>query len=148
MRDRAPATARRIRQWRTAWICLALAIAVHVTDEALTGFLPVYNGIVEGLRTRHPWVPLPTFTFPVWLGGLVLGVLLLLALTPFVSRGRGWIRVVSLILGTLMLGNALGHLGASIYWGRVAPGAYSSLVLLIAALALLVTAGRARVQGA
>jgi len=30
----------------------------------------------------------------------------------------------------------------------VAPGAYSSLVLLIAALALLVTAGRARVQGA
>jgi len=148
LRDRAPATARRIRQWRTAWICLALAIAVHVTDEALTGFLPVYNGIVEGLRTRHPWVPLPTFTFPVWLGGLVLGVLLLLALTPFVSRGRGWIRVVSLILGTLMLGNALGHLGASIYWGRVAPGAYSSLVLLIAALALLVTAGRARVQGA
>ena len=148
MRDRAPATARRIRQWRTAWISLALAIAVHVTDEALTGFLPVYNGIVEGLRTRHPWVPLPTFTFPVWLGGLVLGVLLLLALTPFVSRGRGWIRVVSLILGTLMLGNALGHLGASIYWGRVAPGAYSSLVLLIAALALLVTAGRARVQGA
>src|SRR3990172_12173105 len=62
--------------------------------------------------------------------------------------GSGWIRVVSLILGTLMLGNALGHLGASIYLGRVAPGAYSSLLLLIAALALLVTAGRARVQGA
>ena len=143
-----PPTAKGIRQWRTAWVCLALAIAVHVTDEALTGFLPVYNGIVEGLRTRHPWMPLPTFTFPVWLGGLVLGVLLLLALTPFVSRGRGWIRVVSLILGTLMLGNALGHLGASIHWGRVAPGAYSSPVLLIAAVALLVTARRARVQGA
>jgi hypothetical protein len=41
-----------------------------VTDEALTGFLPVYNGIVERIRAGHSWIPLPTFTFPVWLGGL------------------------------------------------------------------------------
>jgi hypothetical protein len=138
----------RMAQWRAAWVGLALALGLHVTDEALTGFLPVYNQVVEGVRARHPWVPLPTFTFPVWLGGLILGVALLLALTPVVSRGAQWIRVVSVILGVVMTGNALGHLGASVYWGRLAPGVYSSPLLLIAAIALLVTASRARVQGA
>jgi hypothetical protein len=138
----------RIAQWRTAWVALALALGLHVADEALTGFLPVYNGVVEGIRARHPWVPLPTFTFPVWLGGLILGVLVLLALTPVVSRGALWLRVVSVILGVLMAGNALGHIGASVYWGRLAPGVYSSPILLIAAMALVVTAVRAKVQRA
>jgi hypothetical protein len=138
----------RIAQWRTAWVALALALGLHVTDEALTGFLPVYNGVVEGIRANHPWVPLPTFTFPVWLGGLIVGVLLLLSLTPVISRGAQWIRVVSIILGVVMSGNALGHVGASLYWGRLAPGVYSSPVLLIAAVALLVTASRAKGQRA
>jgi hypothetical protein len=102
--------------------------------------------VVEGIRAQYSWVPLPTFTFPVWLGGLILGVLLLLALTPVVSRGAPWIRVVSLILGVVMTGNALGHIAASVYWGKFAPGVYSSPLLLIAALALLVTASRAKVQ--
>ena len=140
--------AARVRHWRAAWVCLALALALHVTDEALTGFLPVYNAIVRVIRGRQPWVPLPTFTFPVWLAGLVLGILLLLALTPVVSRGARWIRVVSLVLSIVMIGNALGHLGTSLYWGHVAPGAYSSPVLLLAAVALLVTAARAKVPGA
>lgn len=130
----------RVRRWRAAWIGLALALGLHVADEAMTGFLPVYNDIVGGIRARHAWVPLPTFTFPVWLGGLVLAVLLLLALTPVVARGARWIRMVSLVLACVMIGNALGHLGASVYWGRIAPGACSSPVLLFAALALLITA--------
>ncbi len=138
--------ANRIVQWRAAWLGLTVALGLHVTDEALTGFLPVYNGLVEGLRANHPWVPLPTFTFPMWLGGLVVGVVLLFALTPVVSRGAPWIRVVSIILGVIMTGNALGHLGASLYWGRLAPGVYSSPLLLIAAATLLATAFRARLQ--
>ena len=137
-----------IVHWRNAWICLALAIALHVTDEALTGFLPVYNGMVEAARSKYPWIPLPTFTFPVWLGGLILGNVLLLALTPLVSRGQGWMRAASVILALLMIGNACGHLGASVYWGRPAPGVYSSPVLLIAAVALLITAVRAKVRRA
>jgi hypothetical protein len=140
--------ATRVRHWRAAWVCLAVALALHVTDEALTGFLPVYNGIVGEIRASLPWLPLPTFTFPVWLAGLVLGILVLLALTPAVSRGAHWIRVVSLVLSIVMIGNALAHLGASVYWGRVAPGAYSSPLLLLAAVALLVTAARAKVRGA
>jgi hypothetical protein len=135
-------------QWRNAWVGLALSLGLHVTDEALTGFLPVYNSIVEALRAEHPWVPLPTFSFPVWLGGLILGVVLLLGLTPIVARGARWIRVVSVILGVIMTGNALGHIGASVYWGKLAPGVYSSPILLITALALLITASRATVAGA
>jgi hypothetical protein len=138
--------ATRIAQWRTAWVALALAIGLHVTDEALTGFLPVYNGLARGFRARHPWMPLPTFTFPIWLGGLILGVLLLLSLTPVVSRGAQWIRAVSVLLAVIMIGNALGHIAASLYWGRLAPGVYSSPLLLLAALALLVTALRAGAQ--
>ena len=141
-------TQQRIASWRTAWLCLALAIALHVADEAVTGFLPFWNGLVEGLRARHGWVPLPTFRFPVWLGGLVLGVLLLLALTPLVSRGNPWLRVASLALSIVMIGNALGHLGASLYWGRLAPGVYSSPLLLAAAIGLLVTAWRADLRAA
>jgi hypothetical protein len=83
----------------------------------------------------------------MWLGGLILGVLLLLTLTRVVSRGAQWIRVASVILGVIMTGNALGHLGASVYWGKPGPGVYSSPLLLIAALALLVTASRAKVRG-
>jgi hypothetical protein len=139
--------AERITHWRNAWAGLALALGLHVADEALTGFLPVYNGIVDGLRAKYWWVPLPTFTFRVWLGGLVLGVLLLLALTPIVTRGSRWIRLASMILGVVMTGNALGHLVASVYWGRPAPGVYSSPILLIAALALIITASRSRTKG-
>jgi hypothetical protein len=138
------AVSTKVGHWRSAWVGLGCALALHVTDEALTGFLPVYNGIVRGIRIRHPWALFPTFTFPVWLGGLVLGVLLLLGLTPLVSRGQRWIRTASLVLAVMMVGNALGHLGSSLYWGRAAPGVYSSPFLLATAVALFVTAWRAR----
>jgi hypothetical protein len=134
----------KIKQWRVAWVGLACALALHVIDESLTGFLPVYNGIVQGIRARDPWLPFPVFTFPIWLGGLVLGVVLLLGLTPLVSRGQYWIRIASLVLAVIMAGNALAHFGASLYWGRAAPGVYSSPFLLAAALALFVAAWRAR----
>jgi hypothetical protein len=127
-----------------AWVFLALAIALHVTDEALTGFLPLYNSIVESLRESYSWVPLPTFSFPVWLTGLAIGVLVLLGLSPFVFRGSAFLRPVSYVLGILMMGNALGHIGASMYWGILAPGVLSSPILLLAALALLIATDRDR----
>lgn len=138
------ALATRVRRWCWAWVGLACALALHVTDEASTGFLPLYNQAVGGLRARLPWVPLPTFTFPFWLAGLAAGVLLLLGLTPLVSRGRRGMRIVSLVLSVLMIGNGLGHVAASFYLGRLAPGVYSAPLLLVAAGALLVTAWRAR----
>ena len=133
----------RTRQWGMAWVLLALAIGLHVADEALTDFLPLYNSLVESARESYWWIPLPTFSFSIWLSGLVLGVLLLLGLAPLVFAGKTWLRPVAYFLSVLMIANALGHLGASIYWQILAPGVLSSPVLFVAAVALLVTTRRA-----
>ena len=37
------------------WVALCCAFALHVLDEALTGFLDVYNPTVAALRQRWAW---------------------------------------------------------------------------------------------
>jgi len=128
-----------------AWLCLCLALMLHVTDEALTGFLSVYNPTVLALRNRFPWLPMPTFAFSRWLSGLVAASLLLLLLTPSMYAGALWMRPIGYIFAAIMIANALGHtVGAiagrtfaSIPVKRPMPGFYSSPVLLAAALYLL-----------
>lgn len=132
----------RIRQWGTAWVALSITLGLHVADEATTNFLPLYNSIVATIRESYPWIPLPTFTFSVWLTGLILGVLVLLSLSPMVFAGNPKLRPVSYLLGSLMTLNAMAHIGGSIYLRALAPGALSSPVLLVAAVALLVTTHR------
>ena len=119
---------------------LALALALHVADETTNDFLSVYNPTVEAVRRQIPWLPLPTFTFPVWLGGLILAVTVLLALSPLASRGSRALRLFSLPYGVMMLLNGLGHIGSSIYMGRFMPGVYSSPLLLAASVYLLLSA--------
>lgn len=65
------------------------------------------------------------------------------ALAPLAFAGKSILRPVAYFLGVLMTLNALAHIGGSIYLGAVAPGALSSPVLLLAAIALLVTTRRA-----
>lgn len=69
-----------------AWLALCAAFALHVVDEALTDFLSVYNPAVRAIRERLPFLPLPTFTFEVWLTGLIVAVLAL-TVSPLVFRG-------------------------------------------------------------
>lgn len=38
------------RRWGYAWLGMATALALHVVDEATTGFLPLYNSVVSQLR--------------------------------------------------------------------------------------------------
>ncbi len=114
-----------------AWVAMAIVIALHVTDEAATGFLDFYNPAV---RAQLPFLPLPTFTFSVWLAGLALGVAILLVLSPRAFRGSRWIARVALPLSVLMFANGLGHIGASFYLGRLAPGVYSAPLLLVASV--------------
>lgn len=133
-----------IIRWARSWACLAAALGLHVVDEALNGFLPMYNSVIESLRETYGWVPFPTFTFPVWLGGLITLVVLLFALTPLVLHGNPWMRGLSYFLGVLMIANALGHISISVWLREFAPGVYSSPVLLVAAIALLVTALQSR----
>lgn len=135
-----------LNRWGLAWVALAVAIALHVADEALTGFLPLYNRLVLTIRAAIPWFPFPTFSLAVWLSGLIALVLTLMALSPFAFRGCYWMRYVAYVLGVIMVGNAIAHIFASLYWGMWAPGVYSSPLLLATATYLLVVTRRARPQ--
>ena len=120
-----------------AWLLLFAALALHVLDEAVTGFLPFYNHSVLVVRERLGFFPAPTFSFGIWLGGLITGILLGFGATPLVQRGGNVIRRVAVLLSALMIANALGHLVGSLYFHRILPGAYSSPILLLTALVLL-----------
>ncbi|HTZ20744.1 MAG TPA: HXXEE domain-containing protein [Opitutaceae bacterium] len=125
-----------------AWLALAAALALHVTDEALTNFLAFYNPTVRAIRDRLPWIPLPTFSFRVWIAGLVAGIALLFLLSPVAFRGAKWLTVIAVPFSVMMVGNGLGHVGSSIYFGRFMPGVYSSPILIAASLWALVSALR------
>ena len=120
-----------------AWLALCVALGVHVVDEALTDFLSVYNPAVQAIRARFPFLPLPTFTFPVWLGGLIAVTVLLFALSPAAFRGEPAMRPAAYVFGLVMAGNGLLHLGGSIYMRKAMPGVYSAPVILGAAVYLL-----------
>jgi hypothetical protein len=135
-----------------AWILLCLALAAHVTDEASTGFLKVYNPTVVALRTRLGFWPMPTFEFQEWLTGLIVAVLVLLALSPFVSRGSRWIRPLFYFLAVAMFANGLAHTAGTIFgrtvssvrFARPMPGFYSSPLLLAASVYALIQLSRTR----
>ncbi len=120
-----------------AWLLLVGALALHVADEALTGFLAFYNPLVESIRARLPWFPMPTFTFGAWLGGLALVVLALASLTPAVRRGGVAALAASWVFGGLMFLNGLAHLGGSVWFGRWLPGATSAPLMLVASFFLM-----------
>ncbi len=125
-----------------AWIALTLALAVHVADEALTDFLSVYNPAVRAIRQRLPLLPLPTFSFMIWLTGLIALVLLLLVLSRLVFRGARRMVPVSYLLGGIMLANGLGHIAGSLYLNRLMPGVYSAPLLLVSSVYLVAQARR------
>ena len=138
------------RHFGAAWITLCVAFAAHVADEALTGFLEIYNPTVLALRQRYDWFPMPVFEFREWLTGLVIAVAVLLALSPFALRGARWLRPLAYLFAVIMLLNAVGHtLGTifgrtlpSITFERPMPGFYSSPFLLVASVYMLHELGR------
>lgn len=129
-----------------AWIGLCAAIAVHVCDEALTGFLSVYNPTVLEMRHRWGWFPMARFEFREWLLGLATGIVVALLLTPLFFRGVRWVRPLAWVLSIIMIANAAGHslfsiLGRtveSVHFARPAPGFYSSPFLVVAAAYLMI----------
>jgi len=141
------------------WFFLTVAFALHVLDEATTGFLAVYNPTVIAMRARWGWFPMPTFEFREWLVGLIAGVILCFALTPLATRGARWLRPLAWFYAVLQFFNAtghtvgtiLGHTVASVTFPRPAPGFYSSPLLFIGSVWLMVrlwrTASGSRLPG-
>ena len=128
-----------------AWVFLCLAFCAHVADEALTGFLPVYNATVLAMRSEYKWFPMPTFEFREWLIGLIIANIVLLLLTPFAFQNERWLRPLAYFHAGVHLLNGTGHtLGtifgrtvSSVHFPRPAPGFYSSPLLFAASIYLL-----------
>ncbi len=130
----------------TPWVFLCLAFCVHVADEALTGFLPVYNATVLATRREHAWFPMPTFEYRQWLIGLIVANAVFLLLTPFAFRNAQWLRPLAYFYAAVHLLNGMGHTLAtifgqtvsSVHFPRPAPGFYSSPLLIAGSIYLLV----------
>jgi hypothetical protein len=127
------------------WFALCVAFALHILDEATTGFLAVYNPTVTILRARWEWFPMPTYDFRGWLTSLMLACTLLLCLTPVAARGMQGLRPLAWIFAMVMFLNGVGHtllliLGrtvAPVTFPRPAPGFCSSPFLFAASLWLM-----------
>ena len=127
------------------WFALTVAFALHVVDEALTGFLGIYNPTVTAMRARWGWFPMPTFQFREWLLGLLVAVAICFALTPLAARNARWLRPLAWFYAVIMLLNSLGHtlvtiLGhtvAMVSVPRPAPGFYSSPFIMAASIWLI-----------
>jgi hypothetical protein len=140
----AEASKRYLANFGLAWLLLCLAFCAHVTDEALTGFLGVYNPTVIAMRARLSWFPMPTFEYREWLIGLIVGNLIFLVLTPLAYRNTRWLRPLAYFFAGVMLLNGMGHtlftvLGqtvSSVRFPRPAPGFYSSPLLIITSIYL------------
>jgi hypothetical protein len=128
------------------WFALCVAFALHIFDEATTGFLAVYNPTVTILRESWGWFPMRTIEFREFLIGHILVCGLLFCLTPVAARGMHGLRPLAWAFAIIMFLNALGHtigtiLGhtvAAVTFPRPAPGFYSSPLLFIASLWLRV----------
>lgn len=136
----------RSRDFGAPWLALCAAFALHIADEALTGFLTVYNPTALAMKQRWGWFPMPTFQFREWLIGLIVGWTILMCLSPVAFRGATWLRPVAWIYAAIMLLNGLGHtlftiLGrtvSTVTFARPAPGFYSSPFLLAASVWMVV----------
>lgn len=128
-----------------SWILLCLAVVLHVIDEATHNFLAVYNPTVIALRKRVPWLPLPVFSFRMWITSLAIAVALGFSLSLFLLRGALWVRPIVCVLSVLMIANGLNHtvgtmLGrtvTSVHFPRPMPGFYSSPALMAASIYVL-----------
>ncbi|HEV2277991.1 MAG TPA: HXXEE domain-containing protein [Acidobacteriaceae bacterium] len=124
-----------------AWIAFALAVALHVADEASHDFLAVYNPNARAIRAKLH-LPLPVFTLRSFLIALSSAVCLLFALAPLAFHGVQWIRIAAIPVAILVgIGNGFLHLGASVVYRRWMPGALTAPLLLAAGTWLLWSCG-------
>jgi hypothetical protein len=130
----------------TAWFALCVAFALHIVDEASTGFLAMYNPSITMLRERWSWFPMGPFEIRQWLLALIMICGLLFCLTPAAARGMRGLRSLAWLYAILMFVSGLGHTLFSIVGYTVAavpfpppaPGFNSSPLLFGASLWLMV----------
>jgi uncharacterized protein with HXXEE motif len=119
---------------------LSLFLLLHIIDETLNGFLPVYNETILKIRASTG-IPFPTFSFPYWFTALIFVDVWLLFLSRYASRGKRVMILLAYPFAIIMLANGLGHLAGTVYLQQWIPGiitapflVYGSVDLFLAAL--------------
>ncbi len=120
-----------------AWLVLCAALAVHIGDEAATGFLNLYNPEVVAMG-----FPALQFAFAPWIILLALAVAGLLILSYWVRRGTWWTIHAAYAFALMMLSNAAAHLIFSVHRHAWMSGSYTSPLLLAASVNLWIAAPR------
>ncbi len=118
-----------------------------MADEWATDFLALYNPAVDRIRSAYPAIPLPSFSYEVWLATLGCAVAALFVLTPLAGPGGWGLTLVGRVYCVLMALNGAAHLALSAWAGEWLPGSTSSPLLLVAAAWLwraMPTSGEAR----
>jgi uncharacterized protein with HXXEE motif len=127
----------RANRFGKAWLFLSLFLLFHIVDEALNGFLPVYNENILRLRAMTG-IPFPTFTFPFWFTALVFVDIWLLFLSRYALQGKRMMILFAYLFAIIMLANGLAHLVGSFYLQQWIPGIITAPFLVYGAMNLLV----------
>lgn len=134
-------------RWAVAWLILSLVLGVHVAEEAIDGAFALYNDMADWIGVLFPFVQLPAFRYNIWVINLGGTVLALVALTWFVAKRQGPMRLASYVLSVFAVGNAVLHILMSLAVERILPGTLSAPLVLAAALLLLVSIPEASTEG-
>ncbi len=118
---------------------LCVALAIHIVDEVVTDFFTFQTQAIMDLRAQYPWLPLPVFTFENWLALLIFAVVSLSAVSAFVWYGAWAMRPISYAFAGFMFLNGLLHIFISIYMRELISGVYTSPLLLVASVILIVS---------
>ena len=125
------------------WLAFGYTLALHVLDEAAHDFLAVYNPNALAIRRVLPFLPVPVFTFRSWVGSLLCGLTIWLALTPLAFRANKWQRWLAVPISVLVgIFNGLAHILSSLYLRRFMPGVFSAPLILFSGILLLRSALR------
>lgn len=120
-----------------AWLAAAIALGLHVVDEAATDFLAWYNPVAARIRARiHIPFP-PSFTFWPWLIGLSMVTAILLALTSLAFTNERAIIGPAVFVGIIHIFNGLLHTVAAIRFRRRVPGLTTAPLLIVTGVWLL-----------
>ncbi len=123
------------KRFGKGWLFLSIALLLHIIDEAVNGFLPVYNRNVLRIRASTG-IPIPTFTFNIWLAGLISVEVLLLFLSRYAFQGRRMIVLLAFPFAVIMFLNGLVHLAGSFYMKEWMPGIITAPLLVFGSVNL------------
>lgn len=133
------------RRFGILWLFFGYSLALHALDEAGNNFLFFYNANVIAMRRTWPSFFMPVLSLQSFIGIMLCGLAVWLALVPLAFRRRTWMRVLAVPVALLGgIANGCVHMIASIVYRRFMPGVYTAPLILLAGILLLRDAVKAR----